>query len=64
MEDDYLSEIGAFGVDRRPFQNRMRRLSESRAEMPLMENVSMITTADFFTPYSSQFGNVDVIGMY
>ena len=28
--------------------------------MPLMENVSMITTADFFTPYSSQFGNVDV----
>ena len=28
--------------------------------MPVMENVSLITTADFFTPYSNQFGNIDV----
>ena len=25
-----------------------------------MENVNLITTADFFTPYSKDFGNVDV----
>ncbi len=60
VEDDYLSEIGSFGVDPGDRFKEMRRLSEGRAEMPLMENVSMITTADFFTPYSSQFGNVDV----
>ena len=25
-----------------------------------MENVNLITTADFFTPYNKDFGNVDV----
>ena len=25
-----------------------------------MNGVQMITTADFFTPYSDQFGNIDV----
>ena len=25
-----------------------------------MENVSFITSVDFFTPYSDQFGNVDI----
>ena len=46
------------------WENRLKQecgaYLKGRAEMPLMENVSMITTADFFTPYSSQFGNVDV----
>ena len=61
VEDDYLSEIGAFGVDPGDrFKIECGAYLKGRAEMPLMENVSMITTADFFTPYSSQFGNVDV----
>ena len=56
-----LSEIGAFGVDPGDrFKIECGAYLKGRAEMPLMENVSMITTADFFTPYSSQFGNVDV----
>lgn len=25
-----------------------------------MENVNLITTADFFTPYSKDFGNIDI----
>ena len=25
---------------------------KARAELPVMENVNLITTADFFTPYS------------
>ena len=33
---------------------------KARAELPVMENVNLITTADFFTPYSKDFGNIDV----
>lgn len=33
---------------------------KARAELIVMENVNLITTADFFTPYSDQFGNIDV----
>ena len=29
-------------------------------KLPVMENVNLITTADFFTPYNKDFGNVDV----
>lgn len=61
VEDDYLSEIGAFGVDPGDrFKIECGAYLKARAEMPVMENVSLITTADFFTPYSNQFGNIDV----
>lgn len=61
VEDDYLSEIGAFGVDKGDrFKIECGAYIKARAEMPIMENVNLITTADFFTPYSKDFGNVDV----
>lgn len=60
VEDDYLSDLGAFGVDPGDrFKIECGTYLKGRAEMPLMENVSLITTADFFTPYSGDFGNID-----
>ena len=53
--DDYLSDLGSFGVD--PGDHFK---IEAGAELPVMENVNLITTADFFTPYNKDFGNVDV----
>mgnify|MGYP000477166155 FL=1 len=61
VEDDYPSDLGAFGVDPGDrFKIECGAYLKARAEMPVMENVSLITTADFFTPYSNQFGNIDV----
>lgn len=61
VEDDYLSRLGAFGVDPgKRFKIEAGAYLKARAEMDLMENVKMISTADFFTPYSKNFGNVDV----
>ena len=61
VADDYLSDIGAFGVDPGDrFKIECGAYLKARAEMPVMENVSLITTADFFTPYNDQFGNIDV----
>lgn len=59
--DDYLSNQGAFGVDPgKHFKIEAGAFVKARAELSLMENVNLITTADFFTPYSKNFGNVDV----
>ena len=61
VTDDYLSDLGAFGVD--PGDHYMIEggaFVKARAELPVMENVNLITTADFFTPYSKDFGNIDV----
>lgn len=61
VEDDYLSELGAFGVDPGDrFRMEWGAYLKARAELTVMENVNLITTADFFTPYSDQFGNIDV----
>lgn len=61
VSDKFLSDQGAFGVDPGDrFKMEWGAYLKGRAELPLMENVNMITTADFFTPYDSQFGNVDV----
>lgn len=61
VEDDYLSDLGSFGVDEGDrFKIEAGAYVKATADMKLMENVNMITTANFFTPYSSQFGNVDV----
>lgn len=59
--DDYLSSQGAFGVDiGEHFKIEPGAYLKAKGEFKLMENVNAITTADFFTPYNSDFGNVDV----
>ena len=61
VTDDYLSDLGAFGVDPGDhFMIEGGAFVKARAELPVMENVNLITTADFFTPYSKDFGNIDV----
>lgn len=61
VTDDYLSDLGAFGVDPSDhFKIEGGAFVKARAELPVMENVNLITTADFFTPYSKDFGNIDV----
>lgn len=61
VTDDYLSDLGAFGVDPGDhFKIEGGVFVKARAELPVMENVNLITTADFFTPYSKDFGNIDV----
>ena len=61
VTDDYLSDLGAFGVDPGDhFKIEGGAFVKARAELPVMEIVNLITTADFFTPYSKDFGNIDV----
>lgn len=59
VEDDYLSSIGAFGVDPGDkFRAQLGAYLKARAERDVMQNVKVISTADFFTAYDSSFGNV------
>lgn len=59
--DDYLSDLGSFGVDPGDrFKIEAGAYIKARAELPIMQNVNLITTADCFTPYNSEFGNIDV----
>ena len=61
VEDDYLSKEGAFGVDPGDhFRAEIGAYIKAKAEQKIMENVNLITSVDFFTPYDKQFGNVDV----
>lgn len=61
VEDDYLSSIGAFGVDQGDkFKAEFGAYLKARAEKTLMENVNVISTIDFFTAYDKTFGNVDI----
>ncbi|MDR2953716.1 MAG: DUF3078 domain-containing protein [Prevotella sp.] len=61
VEDDYLSSIGAFGVDPGDrFKAELGAYVKARMERKIMENVNLISTVDFFTAYNSSFGNVDV----
>lgn len=61
VQDDYLSSIGAFGVDPGDkFKAEVGTYFKARAEQKLMENVHMISTLDLFSAYDSSFGNVDV----
>lgn len=61
VQDDYLSSLGAFGVDAgKHFRIEPGAYLKARAELEVMENVNVITSADLFTPYNSDFGNVDV----
>lgn len=59
--DDRLSDMGAFGVDKGDkFRAEIGAYLKLKAQRDLMENVKLITKADFFTAYNSSFGNIDV----
>lgn len=59
--DDKLSDAGAFGVDKGDkFRAQIGAYLKLRAQRDLMENVKLITKADFFTAYDSSFGNIDI----
>lgn len=61
VEDDYLSSLGAFGVDPGDkFKAEFGAYFKARLEQSIMENVNLVSSLDFFTPYSDQFGNIDV----
>ncbi|MDH6356570.1 DUF3078 domain-containing protein [Parabacteroides sp. PF5-9] len=61
VADDYLSELGAFGVDPGDrIKAEVGAFLKARAEQDLMENVHLVSTVDFFTPYDKSFGNIDV----
>lgn len=61
VEDDYLSSIGAFGVDPGDkFKAEVGAYMKARIEQGVMENVSLISTLDMFTAYDKSFGNVDI----
>lgn len=61
VEDDYLSGIGAFGVDPGDrFKAEIGTYLKTRLEQGIMENVSLISTLDLFTAYDKSFGNIDI----
>lgn len=61
VEDDYLSSIGAFGVDKGDkFRAEFGAYLKGRFRKTIMENVELVSTVDFFTAYDSSFGNVDI----
>ena len=61
VNDDYLSDLGSFGVDPGDkFKAEFGTYLKTRFQKDLMENVNLISTANFFTAYNSSFGNIDV----
>ncbi len=59
--DDYLSGIGAFGVDvNKHLKTELGAYAKVGLNTKLHENVSLLSTVDFFTAYDDSFGNVDV----
>lgn len=61
ITDNYLADLGSFGIKPgKHFKMECGTILKGRAELPLMENVNMISTTNFFTPYSNQFGNIDI----
>ncbi len=61
VQDDYLSGIGAFGVDPGDkFRAEIGTYLKARVEQGVMENVSLISTLDMFTAYDKSFGNIDI----
>lgn len=61
VQDDSLSNAGAFGVDPGDkFKAELGAYIKARMQKKIMENVELISTVDFFTPYDKSFGNVDI----
>lgn len=61
VQDDKLSDDGAFGVDPGDkFRAELGSYLKAKLQKDIMENVKIITDANFFTPYDKSFGNIDV----
>lgn len=61
VRDYKLSALGAFGVDPGDkFRAELGAYMKAKAEKEVMENVKIITDANFFTAYDNSFGNIDV----
>lgn len=61
VQDDYLSDLGSFGVDPGDkFKAELGAYLKARMQKKIMENVELISTADFFTAYNKTFGNIDI----
>lgn len=59
--DDFLSDKGSFGVDPGDkVKAEWGTFLKARAEKDIMQNIKLISKADFFTAYDSSFGNIDV----
>ena len=61
VNDDFLSNAGAFGVDAGK-KNRFEAGSYVKAAFnkEILKNVTLMSKLDLFTAYNSSFGNVDV----
>lgn len=61
VNDDYLSDLGSFGVDPGDkFRAEFGAYIKGTLEKDIMENVKVISDANFFTAYDKSFGNVDI----
>lgn len=61
VNDDYLSDLGSFGVDPGDkFRAEFGAYLKGTIEKNIMENVKLMSDANFFTAYNSSFGNIDV----
>ncbi|MEN9919052.1 MAG: hypothetical protein RL662_1488 [Bacteroidota bacterium] len=61
VQDDSLSAEGAFGVDPGDrFRAEIGAYLKVKAQKDIMQNVKLITDANFFTAYDKHFGNVDI----
>jgi hypothetical protein len=61
VRDDSLSHAGAFGVDvDKKFRAELGAYLKAKCQKDLMENVKLISDANFFTAYDKSFGNIDV----
>jgi hypothetical protein len=59
--DDYLSDMGAFGVSPgKHSRAEFGAYAKIGINTKLHENISLLSTADFFTPYDRTFGNIAV----
>jgi hypothetical protein len=61
VNDDDLSDKGAFGVDPGDsFRSEFGAFSKMTLNKDIMENVNLKSTLDLFTNYSESFGNIDI----
>ena len=61
VNDDDLSDAGAFGVDEGDkFRSEFGAFSKLALNKDILENVNLKSTLDLFTNYSENFGNIDV----
>lgn len=61
VNDDYLSDLGSFGVDPGDkFKAEFGAYVKGTLEKNIMENVKLLSDANFFTAYDDSFGNIDI----